>query len=81
MICMPVHVPEPSEFMIRLKKGEFNEMITPEKPEDTKKFWQMVFYKRRLYRLYSSKAWYRFHSSEAWVTDSKLKRSPEKKDW
>lgn len=66
LICMPVHVPEPSEFMIRLKKGEFNEIITPEKPEDTKKFWQMVFYKRRLYTLYSSK-WYYMTNHETRV--------------
>jgi len=63
LIGMPINVPEPSEFMIRLRKGEFNEMITPEEPGNTKKLWQMLFHKRRPW---NSSKWF-------WMTNHEIR--------
>ena len=47
MVCLPVHVPDPSEFMQRMAAGEFEILATPAEPEGMKKLYQTVFHKKR----------------------------------
>jgi len=47
LVCLPVHVPDQSEFMQLMAAGEFDTVATPTEPEGMKKFYQIVFHKKR----------------------------------
>jgi len=69
LICLPVHVPEPSEVMKELAAGKFNDFFTPQEPEGMKKAYAVMFHKRRHW---NTSKWFWKSSHEA-----KLPRFPQ----
>lgn len=65
MISMPVHVPEPTELMKRLRAGGFEEFFTPEQVEGARTIVQNLYHRKR--HLNRSK-WY-------WQTQFERKQS------
>jgi len=47
LVSMPVHVPNPSDLVINIAQGGFNEAMTPNEPEGFKKIYRILFHKKR----------------------------------